>query len=133
MAGKRNAYSQAIVKKVEKYIDEFEKYEHAFPSETGLSEVLKINRATIKYWKTLKNPDDTLKHPEFADVLDRLLAKQELVCWWKGMRQEYNANLCKLLLAKHGYINESKQDLTSNGEGIVFNMNFSGKAKPGKK
>jgi hypothetical protein len=61
-----------------------------------LIDVIKIGKSTIYQWAAEEdNP--------FADILRSIHAKQELIAWNKGLKGEYNANLIKLLLGKHGY------------------------------
>lgn len=81
----------------------WEKADHAFPSVVGLCSEINVGKSTIYAWA--ERTDN-----QFLDILNQINEKQELVAFSKGMRNEYNASLVKLLLGKHGY--HDKQDST---------------------
>ena len=74
----------------------WEEEEHAFPSVVGLCAVLGRGKSTIYDWASHNDKG-------FSDILDKINECQEMVAWNKGLKGEYNANLVKLLLGKHGY------------------------------
>lgn len=104
----RSPYSEELLEETRKYIDNFELYEEAFPSNIGLAKHLGISRRTLYNWK-----DDDTK-PEFQALLEELDIKQQLVAWNKGLKNEYNAQLVKLLLGKHGYHDKSENTNNTN-------------------
>jgi len=90
-----------LVAKASEYLDVWESLEHAFPSDIGLLDYLSSNglgivSSTLYEWKKDKD------HP-LSEILATINAKQQLVAWNKGLKNEYNANLVKLLLGKHGF------------------------------
>ena len=107
MAGGRpTKYTHEIVKKAKEYVHNYEDYGHAFPSIVGLSLVLGIDRSTVADWGRQE------EKPEFSRILEEIDSTQQLVAWNKGLNGEYNANLVKLLLGKHGF--SDKQTLEGN-------------------
>jgi hypothetical protein len=78
------------------------------PSVAGLAVYLKIARSTIYKWAEA--------HPEFSDILERILAEQEKRLIENGLSGDYAATIAKLALGKHGYKDTS--DITSNNEPI---------------
>jgi hypothetical protein len=84
----------------------WEAADHAFPSVVGLCDIIDVGRSTIYAWS--KRDDN-----KFLDILEKINEKQELIAFSKGMKNEYNASLVKLLLGKHGY--HDKQDTTLGG------------------
>lgn len=100
-AGRPTKYNDEVLKKTKDYCDGVWLDEgDAFPSNNGLALYLNVNRDTIYEWGS--------KHKEFSDILDRIHLKQERVAWKNGMTGDYNSNLCKLLLGKHGYSEKSE-------------------------
>lgn len=96
-AGRPTKYTPELLEKAKAYVDEYESYSHAFPSDIGLADVLGIHTTTLHDWKK----DDNKK--EFSYILDEIQRKQQIVAWDKGLKGDYNASLVKLLLGKHGY------------------------------
>ena len=95
--GRPSTYSDEIVQKAREYLETYEQLGHAVPSVAGLSLIIKKRRSTIYEWA-----GDADKKP-FSDILDEINATQEQVALSKGLKGDYNANLVKLLLGKHGY------------------------------
>ena len=105
--GRPTKYCDEIIEKARDYVDNYESYSHAFPSEIGLSEALGVHKSTIQDWKTHKDKE------EFSAILDQINTRQQMIAWDKGLRGEYNANLVKLLLGKHGYSDKVDQNTTA--------------------
>ena len=105
--GRPTKYTPELLEQTRQYIEDYERHEHAFPSISGLAYVLDIGERTLHTWKT----DD--KKPEFQHILNRLMAKQQNVLFFKGCNGDYNSNIVKLALGKHGY--HDKQDTTHSG------------------
>lgn len=104
-AGRPTKYTPELLEKARHYILNYEDYDQAFPSDIGLAYVLQIGTTTLYRWA---EEDDK---EEFRDILDQINTKQQLVAWNKGLKGDYNANLVKLLLGKHGF--HDKQDVDS--------------------
>ena len=103
-AGRPTKYTEKLLKKARDYVTNYKKYGHAFPSDIGLARVLNISTPTLYDWN-----QDPGKH-EFSSILDDINTDQQMVAWNKGLRGEYNANLVKLLLGKHGFSDKVEQD-----------------------
>lgn len=107
--GAKHKCTAIVLEKLSDYIDKYEDHGHAFPSISGAAIALDVPRRTMHDWANIKH---TSYHKKFSLILDKLKAKQELVAWNKGMKNEYNANLCKLLLGKHGYHDRQATELS---------------------
>lgn len=91
-------YSSAMVKRVYRYIREYEeKHGDAVPQIASLAVMLKISRETVYAWAK-----DT-KKPEFSDAIRVLMAEQERALINKGLLGDYNATITKLALTRHDY------------------------------
>lgn len=114
MTGRPTKYTKEFEEKAQDYLVNYANYEQAFPSNIGLALHLGIAESTLYKWAKEKGKE------RFSEILDDINAKQQMVAWHKGMTGEYNANLVKLLLGKHGF--SEKQ--TIEHEGVTFNMSF---------
>ncbi|MGJ8516633.1 terminase small subunit [Carnimonas bestiolae] len=93
--------------KAKKYLaGDYEKAGHAVPSVAGLSRYMGVDRSTIYAW----GEEDR----DFSYILEAILAEQEQLLISKGLRNEYNASLVKLMLGKHGYSEKAEVDNTSS-------------------
>ena len=99
-------YSEDVAQQAWAYLENYEAYDHAFPSIVGLCSVINRARSTVYLWA--EDPEK-----EFSDILEAINEKQELVTFNKAIRNEYNATMAKLLLGKHGY--HDKADNTHSG------------------
>lgn len=112
-AGRPSKYNEALLEKANHYLDNWEAMGHKIPSNSSLCLHLEITRETVQDWRN--DP----KKPEFSYILARISLMQETTLLDKGLANEYNSNLCKLVLGKHGYTD--KQELTG-GEGGPLNV-----------
>lgn len=111
--GRPTKYKPELLEKANYYLENYEEYDHAFPSDIGLAYVLDISDSTLYSWA--KDDDKA----EFLDILDKINRAQQFVAWNKGLKGEYNANLVKLLLGKHGFTEKTQQELTGAEGGPV--------------
>lgn len=100
-------YNEEIVEKAYKYIDTYREHGDMIPSIEGLAEVLDLNRDTLYEWR--KHEDK-----EFSDILGKLLAKQQKVLINSGLAGDFNAQITKLVLGKHGFHDKMDTDVTSS-------------------
>lgn len=107
------SYGPDVLEKAKEYLELYEELGDAVPSVAGLSLYLDRARSTIHKWAT----EDDKK--EFSDILDNINATQEKVALSKGLKGDFNANLVKLLLGKHGYHDKVDQQITGEGGGPV--------------
>lgn len=103
--GRPTDYSQETLVKTKDYFDNYEKYGDVMPSIAGLAIFLGTSRDTLYDWAKQE------EKKEFSDMLREILTKQESVLFNKGLKGEFNSNITKLALTKHGYTDKS--DLTS--------------------
>ena len=113
--GRPSKYNDETVKISREYIDNFEDHDDVIPSVAGLACVLGVSRENIYDWGKQESKKD------FSDMLVDLQSKQERVLFNKGLSGEFNSNIVKLALTKHGYSDKSSQDITSGGEKIDNN------------
>lgn len=111
--GRPTKYTEELLEKAREYVYSYEEHGHAFPSDIGLSVVLDIHSSTLYEWAK----DDS--KTEFSEILDKINKHQQLVAWNKGLNGDYNANLVKLLLGKHGYSDKAQQEISGPGGGPV--------------
>lgn len=91
----------------------YENVGHAIPSIVGLARVLKIRKSTLYEWAKDKGKG-------FSDILAECKEAQEQELLNGGLKNEFNSNIVKLALGKHGYSDKQETDLTAN-LGISFN------------
>ena len=103
--GRPTDYSEETLTKTQDYLDHFEEYGDAIPSIAGLAVFLGISRETVYDWSRQE------KKKKFSYILRNILSKQENVLINKGLKNEFNSNITKLALGKHGYTDKS--DFTS--------------------
>lgn len=106
--GRPTKYTPELLEKARQYIYEYEKYDHAFPSDIGLALVLGISKTSLYDWAQHEDKK------EFSDILDVINDTQQIVAWNKGLKNEYNATLVKLLLGKHGFSDKVESDHKSS-------------------
>jgi len=103
-------YNEKVIGKTEEYLANYESYDDAIPSIAGLAVVLGVARSTIYYWASQEDKK------EFSDMLQNILSNQERILINKGLKNEFNSNIVKLALGKHGY--KDKADVTTNDKEI---------------
>lgn len=104
-AGRPSEYTPELLAKARKYIDGHWEIEgDAIPSIAGLAVYLKKSRDTLHTWAKEKGKE------EFSDMLAEMLAKQENILLSKGLTNEHNPTITKLVLSKHGYSDKLEQE-----------------------
>ena len=115
--GRPTKYTDKFIKLAESYLNNYHsKYDHIIPSIAGLSEVANIARDTLHTWRKEAGKE------AFSDILDKLLAKQERILLNNGLTGEFNSNITKLALGKHGYSDKLEQYIKGS-----FNVNIDSK------
>ena len=110
--GRPTDYNDSILEKANDYLENYESYEDVIPSVAGLASVLGIARSTVYDWAKQE------EKKEFSDILQEILSKQERVLINKGLTGDFNSNITKLALGKHGYSDKQETDLTSGGNPV---------------
>lgn len=94
--GRPTKYSEEILEKSREYLESYESIGDMIPSVEGLSLYINIRRSTIYEW--MKHDDKTA----FSDILEEINATQKKVLVNKGLSGDFNSNITKLCLGKHG-------------------------------
>lgn len=90
-------YSKETIEKTKYYLENYVGFGDVIPSIAGLSVVLGVARQTIYDWASQESKK------EFSDILQSILSTQEKTLINKGLTGEFNSNIAKLALGKHGY------------------------------
>lgn len=108
MAGGRpSLYRDEILISSREYVEGgYAKDDQVIPTIAGLAVHLGIARETIYDWARQENK------AEFSDIVEGLMSLQEIKLLNKGLKGEFNPNIAKLALTKHGYVD--KQDISAN-------------------
>lgn len=107
-AGRPTDYKPELVEKAKSYIEKYQKQGDMIPSVVGLCKYIGISRSCINRWGTEEGKE------EFKDILDNINETQQLVLINKGLSSEFNSNITKLVLGKHGF--HEKQVREHEGE-----------------
>ena len=105
--GRPTKYNQGILDKTADYIANYQKYGDAIPTAQGLTLILDVSDETISNWGKHKNKR------EFFGLLEKLKRKQHQALVNGGITGDFNSNITKLVLTKHGY--SDRQDNTHAG------------------
>lgn len=109
-AGRPTKYTKSLLEKAREYLRVYnnvkegeEAPREVIPSHVGMAKYLDITTTCMYDWA--KQEDKK----EFSAILDECLRDQQQVLINKGLTGEFNSNITKLVLGKHGY--HDKQDL----------------------
>lgn len=113
--GRPTKFTLEILEMAKTYIEKCEDKTESFklkvslPTLEGLARLLNVSRDTIyAYGKANK---------EFSDILEDVRAEQAKRLIDNGLSGVYNPTIVKLILSsKHGFVEETKSDVTSGGE-----------------
>lgn len=125
--GRPTKLTKELVAKARKYIDvevmHGGLYAGELPQVAALALYLDVARSSIYEWADRKNHKkaDSLG-PEFSDIVEKVLAFQEQKLVGKSLKGEYNATIARMMLnSKHGYVESTKTDVTTDGQKIDGN------------
>jgi len=105
-AGRPTKYTKALLDKAREYLIEWKDQGDMIPSHEGMQEYIGLSSTCMYDW----GRDETKE--EFKAILDECLVKQRRELINKGLSGDFNSNITKLVLGKHGY--HDKQDLGSD-------------------
>ncbi len=108
MAGRPTKYNETILVLSNEYLENYEEHGDMIPSDVGLCLVLGIARSTLYDWASQESKK------AFSDILENINMKQQKVLINKGLSSEFNSNITKLVLGKHGYHEKIDQQSTMN-------------------
>lgn len=116
MAGRPTKLTEDIVKEAREYLDETAKFGGMMlPTIEGLALRLKTHRETITNWESKGALDEAEDiEQEFFDIVKELRTSQAEKLVQYGLTNKYNAMIAKLILSKHGYVEEKKVEQTIN-------------------
>lgn len=113
--GRPTIYSQELLEKAVSYIVRYEEYGDEIPSNVGLALHLGISQRILNYWANDEDKKD------FLHILDCIQSKQQQVLINKGLNGDFNSNICKLVLGKHGFHDKQETELSGPGGGPIKN------------
>lgn len=97
-------YSEEIVQKANKYLDEYSALGDVVPMIEGLAIYLGISRDTIYEWTGQGDKK------EFSDIVRAVQTSQARQLINGGLKAQLQPTITKLLLSKHGYNNEKAME-----------------------
>lgn len=124
--GRPTSYSDGILALAEDYVDhgylgteDDPESGEPVPTVAGLSLAMGVARSTVYDWAGQEDKK------EFSDIVDDLMAKQEMRLLRGGITGVYNSSITKLALTKHGYSDKSDNTI-ANPDGSNVSLIFSG-------
>lgn len=96
-------YNNEIPGRVLDYIENHKEYGDVVPTVAGLACFLKLHIDTLYDWA--KQPEKQ----EFSEVFKLVMQHQQRKLINGGLGGEYNSNITKLMLAKHGYHEKAEE------------------------
>jgi hypothetical protein len=101
-------YSEDMLAKAQGYVVDPNAH---VPTVAGLSRYLGVARNTMYVWAR--------DYADFAEVLDDLMAEQQVRLINGGLGGDYNSTIAKLMLANHGYHDKTDNTLIGADGGPV--------------
>ena len=111
--GRPTKYNEEVLKKAKHYLENFKEYGNVIPSVCSLSLILDIRENTLYDWK--KQPSKKA----FSKILDAIKAKQKETLINNGLTGDFNSNITKLVLGKHGYHDRQELEHTGKDQGPI--------------
>lgn len=106
--GRPTNYSPVIVNKALDYLNNYGDYGKNIPSIARLAQVLDTTQKTLYEWAHHEDK------PEFSKILCQIKQAQEIELLENGLSGDYNSNITKLVLGKHGY--HDRQEVSAHIE-----------------
>ena len=105
--GAPTKYTEEMLEQAADYLENFKDHDQVIPTIAGLALHIGRHRSTVYSWL------DQEDKPELIDILAKLMAKQEVLLVNKGLSGDFNSNIGKMMLTKHGYTD--KQEIGLSG------------------
>ena len=106
-AGRPTKYKgKETLEKVQDYLDNHLAYGDIVPSHEGLSCHMDIALTTIYRWAQEPGKE------KFKDMLGAIKTKQAKLLLNHGLDGSYNSNIVKLMLSKHGWVEQREQTVS---------------------
>ena len=112
MAGGRpTSYNEQVLAASYNYLENYNtEFQDLVPTVVGLCCAINRSRAIVYDWASHEDK------AEFSDILSAISEIQEKGLVNGGLSSSFNPAITKMLLAKHGYSDSVKTDITSAGE-----------------
>ena len=112
--GRPTKYTPELLKKAQAYLDgAWEQTDSVIPSHVGLALELDITTETLYVWAKEEGKK------QFSDILAKILQKQQNTLISKGLSGDFNSNITKLVLGKHGFHDKQDTELTGANGGVI--------------
>ena len=116
--GRPSKYTPELLRKAGKYLRTLERRDELLPTIEGLSVYLDISRERIYQW--IAHDDKK----QFRDIYRRIMAAQGLSLVQNGLNGSYNSPIAKLILSKHGYVDNqgvagTQVSVTINRDSVI--------------
>lgn len=85
------------------------------PSKVGLARYLEISTNTLKHWRN--------NFPQLEEKVQFVTDAQHEKLLNNGLGGQYNSNVTKMLMGKHGYADQQNQNINANVEGFNIAIN----------
>lgn len=110
--GRPKKLTPELMEEARKYLSEMDISIHTLlPTIEGLAIALHISRDTVYEWEK--------ENKDFSDIVNQLRADQGQKLIQNALLGKYNATIAKLILSgKHGYVEKTETDVTTNGESL---------------
>lgn len=108
-AGRPTKLTEVKLKKARTYLAICDK-ENKLPTLCGLALLIDVCEKTIHLWKD---------NSKFKDIYGRIIDTQKETLIQRGLKDEYNPTITKLILSSnHGMADKTQNDHTSDGQQI---------------
>ena len=104
-AGRPTKYTPELLAKCYEYLEIWKELGDMIPSHDGLQIYVGISNACLYDWA--KHEDKK----EFSELLEKILRLQRQELINKGLSGDFNSNITKLVLGKHGYHDKTDQNM----------------------
>lgn len=124
--GKDGKSNESTHLEIMKYISSCES-EGRVPTKTGCAIYLGVTRQTLDNWSKKWVRDAEEDFENIHKALDMIMAYQEEALIQRGLKNEYNSTIVKLMLANHGYADRMQNlniDATQSDEGLKLLRQF---------
>lgn len=108
--GRPTKLTKALIDKADQHVDEDTIDRALLPTIEGLAMKLGVSRDTLYAWEG--------ESERFSDILEKLRQAQAFKLIQLGLQGRYNPTIAKMMLSKHGYVEKSQTDLTSDGKAV---------------
>ena len=107
--GRPSLLNEALLEKAKFYLIEgYKEVESIVPSVAGLACYLGVGKTAVYEWA--KESQDPIRI-EFANTLEAVLTKQEVMLVNGGLSGGFNPTITKLMMANHGYSDSVKSQV----------------------